>query len=573
MIEIINIVKNIIEENGISSLINSYILDSGVYVKVNKEPVTVNDLYVVNKNTDISSTISVYNWFRKRAFYEGVLNTDTNKCLLQKGELWKRVHSVTPYAIFFKYETINKFHSVEVIEEHFYKVSTLSDRSIDIKSISSMFYNKILEVKEAIEEKGLKLSQKDRILIFCDVSPSLYEQAYNDYIKKYGFGKTHEPVEVNGELYGLPCLGMGLDSKKIILNSNDIREVPYRISYSDNIILSYISKLRKNISEIVSNYKNSEVLYDIQFHISEIVYINKNIHTERKKTFNKYSVLSKNTAESIKSMKSHGEVLEIIEKSLTNWTISPAINRFYSNSDDMSNYFKNYSKKISNHSLLQQIIGDRDCLKHYFNGNDDIDISRSLERVLKGFYEYDSNKVNDDNGIPFALLKFKLDAMLSVMDYVSGKEKYKHMAIQLNDMLNKFIQDKQNGKVNISNDAEFYFLSGQLIRFLAYQSEQKNKKSNLMGNFMIHSRDKIKDHIINMYDLYSYKIQLFSESYVNLVYQQVIAYGIGMSEDKDKDNWYYYQAGLVGKNVLFSKKEIEEAKKEDLEALESTTNE
>lgn len=552
MIEIINIVKKIIDEHGMESFINSYELDYGLYVKVCDKELTEDDLYLVSNNSDTSSSIDTYNYFRKRAFFEGMLNSDSNKAVLQKGILNKKIHSVTPYSMFFKYDNIDLFSSPELIEEHFNIISSFSQREINAQEISKKFFNKIIELKKIIGDKNIKLGKSERILLFIDVSEDLYRESYSDYVKVYGFGKDNNPVEVNGELYGLPCLGVNLNSDKPILTSSDLRKIPYQISSYDSTILSYISKIRKSLNKILNTYI-TECSYDIHLDKYEVIRLDKNIEIKSKKPYYDFKLLSADTIYTVESMKSHKDVLSIIEGALTYGTIGTAIYRNYSTNSEMSDYFKSCLKKINNNNILQQIIIDRDIFKHYFNGNDDVDISKSIEKILKAIYEYRCNEEGSTNVIPFQSLNRKLDTIFSVMTYISGKEKYRDMAIELDNMINKFINDKKNGEVSIDNDAEFYFMAGQIIRYLAYQSEKSSKKNDLMGNFMLQSRDKIKDHIINMYELYSHKISLYAESYVNLLYQQLMIYGLGEKEVKNKDNWYYYQAGIAGKNILFQK--------------------
>ena len=573
MIEIIEVIKDIIQKGGKTSLINSYQLDSGIYIKVDDKPLTYEDLFHVNDNIDKGSVIDRYNWFVQRSFFEGILNSDTNKTISLSGDMVKKIHSVTPYALFFKYENIDLVINSEIIRVYLEEVNNLNGGIIDIPVMSKVFLDRVIELKKILEENEVKMNSKDRILFFTDNSPEAYEESYLQYIKNKGFNKSFKIIDIDGEHYGVPSLGITLDAKKPILTSSDNRDVPYRLSASDCLILHYVSKLKRNISDIMENCSGEK--YDIDINISDINRMYKVKSVERSKEFHKFSIVSKNTSLSIDSIKTRQEVLELIENSLTSWTITPAITWYMVTSSELQDYIKNNLNKIDNQYILQQILSDRDCFKYYFNGNEDIDISVSLERIIKAVYEYKcneknpGNKTNQDEGtdLPFALFTYRLDMILSIMDYISGKEKYKNMAITLDILMAKFIKDKENGKVSIDNDAEFYFLSGQLIRFLASLSEKKNKKADLMGNFMLRNKDKVKDHIIDMYELYSHKIPLFSESYVNMVYQQVMAYSIGEKEVKNKDNWYYYQAGLSGKNIIFYKEQIEAIKTQEEEEL------
>ena len=133
------------------------------------------------------------------------------------------------------------------------------------------------------------------------------------------------------------------------------------------------------------------------------------------------------------------------------------------------------------------------------------------------------------------------------------------MASDIKNIKTKLLEFKNNNHIEINDDESFYFIAAQLLQYLSSLSEAENKSyQDAFEYYNIRNMEQLKRNLIDKYTKYSYKLPSYSNSFVNLVYQNVLGYGIEQKQPKNitkSKNWYYYNAGLVGENIFYIKKE------------------
>lgn len=106
-----------------------------------------------------------------------------------------------------------------------------------------------------------------------------------------------------------------------------------------------------------------------------------------------------------------------------------------------------------------------------------------------------------------------------------------------------------------ANDGEFYFLAGQLARYLISQSEAKEKKGNMYEPFLrARTSQQLKNRLKEAYMLYKHKILLDYRKF-NAAFAMIIGYET--EQDSEEDARELLLAGLFAVNLMYEKKEEE----------------
>lgn len=104
-------------------------------------------------------------------------------------------------------------------------------------------------------------------------------------------------------------------------------------------------------------------------------------------------------------------------------------------------------------------------------------------------------------------------------------------------------------------DEEFYFAAGQVIYYLASQSEAREKNHGLVTPFLeLSTSIKLKQAIMTMFKKYGYKINLGSNKINNLI-GMVTGYE---TTSKASDYQDLIISGICSKNIIYAGKEKEE---------------
>lgn len=451
-----------------------------------------------------------------REFYSGVINM--NKCFDLPA---KKIHSSSPYVIWFKKENIDRI--INSYESYFKKSKNYS---------TEIEYDKIDLIHHFCEESLInlikddyffdELKTKNYIKIYFDVEMDKLKMGYKNYLGDNLFNKAD--YNVADDEFGLSDFLNGDNIKKAFLMHRTSRFiVNNRISKKEALNLNSFklvlqvkpSKLPNPLpifidenelnNRVVELYNREKVL---KFH--EI--INK-LFRERLADINNYYLInwSKKGGLTINDV----DFVSNFEYNLENFKIN--------NLFDIKNTFEGYINNIFHfeieivqklfNNLLIQKTKDEQINFRYF---DDLDYNPKYMtkntflntlKYRKLFYDfiYKSRRDLITNNIFYSILisgiiddikhdeykdnyhtkerniKEKLNILFSLNINFGGKDMASKMA-NLNEKLRKLLNEEDYHLKE--DDEEFAFDAGQLIYYILYQSESSNKTHAMLEPYI-----------------------------------------------------------------------------------------
>lgn len=551
MKDILEKFREIQEKEGEDFFINNCNLIPGIYVKIYRDKVIQEeDVFTYTNKTDIIAEADKYNWFRKRFFYNMMINMVQNKGLSNCG---KQFSSVTPHSLCFKYAIFSKNSNQQINEFISGYFNELANKySFDeskVEEYSILFKKRLDQVKEIFKD----IKNEERIFLMLDEDVLEFKRSYELYLKERIYLGKKTYFDVDGERYGVTQFSTTLDSKKPILSCNTLRKFNYVFSIDELLLINNIIKVTPLINDIL---KDRDQIYDIVIDDGSIKNYEVYSKNNNKYPFWLYSIISSEEPNEIPevSYKTHMEVCVYIDSVIANGIVGKAISNNLSKQSDISSYYKFVDNIYSNNRISQKVVTNKDTFKEYFEKNSEIDICKDLETLLKLIYEYKLNKNYYEE------LRVIFDGIVSVMVYVTDKEMYKNMAKNIKEIREGLKEARNLEELEIRSDEEFFYLSGQVLQYLSSLSKSKDKSYRDINDYnnVKEIRD-IKNKIIDKYDQYSHSISMYSLSFINLAYQAIMIYNIEnkkIDKLKKSELWYYYHAGLVGNNIFFEKKTI-----------------
>lgn len=554
MLELINEIKKIRAEYGEQVFIDNMNLNSGYYLKLTDKNITESDFFRINGKfeSDDPADIAQYNWFKIRAYYNCLLNNTANKCVAG-AKTKKKILSVVPFALTFKFQNLflNDFDTY--IKSYLEEIKAYADGELDELYYYSIFLDKIKELRLLLKyNENLKLKDTDSLFLYLDEDVQLYKDFYNIYLKRRLFLSEDTCINIDGDKLGLLSYSMSLNKpKKPTLSSTTIN-----ISFEDAEAINLISKLNYKINNILNEY--SEQKYNLQFSNRDIKQYDKYLDLQNKYYYNDYFILRERNNENVPEPKyiTKYELMSIIDSNFSHGALNNSFKAdIKQDVEALNNYIKFANKTFSDTTIVQQFINHKDVFYEYFYRDANIEIATSLENLLKLIYEY-----NYVNKYSRSVLCSKFDMILNIMIYVSQKkEKYENMASNIKQIQNDLIACKNNNVIEITSDESFYYIAGQILQYLSSLSESQDKNyHDIFEYYNLKNIKQIKRKIIEKYSKYGYKLPTYSEAFINLAYQEVLAYNLNNKNIKNlakSELWYYYNAGLVGQNIFYIKKD------------------
>lgn len=551
MRELIHLVNKSVNEGLLPKIISDFELSKGIYVKYeNIDDIKDDNILIIDNKEDLVKN-ELYDWFRYRNFYDGLLFNSANKCLETK----KRILSVNAHGFIVKYSSILKNDEVpfeESVYNHFKKLKEINDDlNIDVEVESETYFNLIRKIYEKYKDIIDKNIDIKLVFYKANATEDNFKDSYMKYLDKYLFSNT---IKVNEETLGANPFQNTYNTKKPTLCPvNGIRELPFVVTKEEALGTVYLSKMSYKQLNLLIN-TSLDLDYDISWgDKGKLNSFNQILTTKDKIKFEEYNFL--NNFECTKELKIYSQrsiINKLDKKNLFNGVIEDILFKPINSSKDISNIAKKHSKNITDISVIQKILSNKDLLKRY-SLNTKIDITNVLESICKDIYVYrlrQCEELGDLNN-----LSYTLTDIINILANIHKKGDFNNMPSKINELLNKFNSQITNESIEIETLEEFYFLAGQAIRYLIGQKESSNQKSNILGNALVRNSSSIKDELVKAYQRYSHALSAYSLAPINLVYQGLLLF----EEEKSKKNidnklWYYYQAGLVGKNLFYVKR-------------------
>lgn len=554
MRDLIELCENIENKEGSNVWVDTYKAPKGHYFKISEDFLSIE--YVDGNNAETFIQNPLYNFFKERSFYNVMINA--NKCIHSK----KKIHSVTGNSIILKHSSVEDKDVEFYITEHFnilknnYKLDTVTDFKVNE-------FLKLIKDKEFLKyiPEDIKLKNDSKFLFYIDTPLSEYIKDYDLYLDEKLFLKNEHTIIENGIRYGVPSYNMSLDSKKIFLGKSDYSDVPFRFSFKDLILLNNVFKLQvKDLKKLLEKENpnfNIDMNDDFQINGYSTYY---KLSKDKEIEFEEISILTSDYLTPYKSVLTGNResLFKFFDSNISTNDKRFLLSKILRNKFDANDF----AKEISSNKIANSFLINKEILKLYFLRNGDIDVFKIFEKILLHIYK---DLVINSEFLNKA--KIHLDNTLTILNYFN--KEYVIMANSINEIWINLLESKKSKDIKIQSDEEFFFISGQVLYFLSNLSASSNKTGLLIQDvFDIKSMNFAKEKLISKYDKYKYNISINSNSFINIVYNELMSYKIEETEDillkKNKKLFYYYQCGLIGRNVFFMKNE-----KESVEEIEN----
>jgi len=553
-------------------------------------------LYIIVENYKIGSFINVnkeqpecqeYEWLRAADYYSQLI--DMNKSV----DPAKKIHSCGPFSIFIKADTLPEYGTGE-------KVLTMDGLVQTIARYYSVLSGDGKEDKDALKilesanlhelDKNLLEACKAWILdnlnsilqvvkdnppakgsylkIFFHQDLVKYENECRRYLLPKIFNKNDYNIEQANLIYGLSNFNMGLNAKKPYLELMSTQfGVPFRISIYDSIILKcffewitdYNTSDGKSLSSMyLSTNENNKFKFrnDLNKFIQGYF-----IHFKRGKEtwITDFDYLPVNPDD--KPFFRVDDVLGIENWRYNDlysvWQLEKIIdgvffaNRLVQNylidTSDIKSTYKpgEYTKNLENLMLRY-----RKAIHNYFRKGDNKAFNYCIDAMSKSVV-LEILKMDEKNGYWKAATAFNLRTALIEQMNMKGDEKMSDFILELTDLV-RIKRDLEVEQPHCDTDKEFFFVCGQLARYLFSLSEAAEPKHSFAES-LIKSKDStvLKRKLKDLYVTYGHRILLKSMRFNNLM-SMVIGYSTDVMLKEYED---YFLAGFLSKNLLYEKKQ------------------
>jgi CRISPR-associated protein Csh1 len=200
------------------------------------------------------------------------------------------------------------------------------------------------------------------------------------------------------------------------------------------------------------------------------------------------------------------------------------------------NYF-NDDLKLSEKKLQQLILETKFAMINYFKKYDDRDFYQVVKKygtnfVVEHLRHERTYKAKESLNLKFSLLEYKGE---KVMDIQSMQEK----------IVKKIEMSDYN---NLSSD-EFYYLCGQVVKYLLTKSKSGKKNADMLEPFLrAKNVKKLKDEVKFTYFKYKHEIRLDQTKFNNAL-SLILAYDDEGAVDTDS-----FLVGILSQNIFYMKK-------------------
>ncbi len=551
--DILEVFRKEYEEKGDKLILDNYELKEGIYIKVDTDE-TINSFIVKRKNRELSFTdlegglnFSAYEWFKKRDYYSSYLNS--NKAFDDK-----KIHNINYLSLFVKidsfiskdskkllkddaiqkqykylcdYSKFKKKQEREILEGFKEQLQDRSRRKDIVKK-----YRWIRENIEKIVELAKENEVKNYIKIFFDEPLDKYKKESEIYYAIKIFNDISYSKNIDGEIFGLSDSNMGLNSKKPFLEHKTRKsKAPFFILKENALLAKQFFdwlkfqdfKNKKPLGDdffINRDFKEKDLVIDFDYLPVKIDRLKEPIVIKNYLLIKKDKVLIED--ETI-------EYLNILED---------RVDEILYNRQLKNNYYGEVYKKLDN-KFASLIYSTRDAMSGYFKKYDD----RAFKVVIKKYATYLAIEHLIRGRFLLAGVSLNLKFSLlgeSVMDIKKMQEK----------MLDNLLDNNYESL----NSQEFFYLSGQMARYLISQSEAHEKKGDMLEAYLrANNSKKLKRVIESEYFKYKHAISLGYVKFNNAL-SLIMAYE-GDEKLSLNDNMDSFLVGALSDNIFYMKSE------------------
>lgn len=552
------------ELKGDKLILDNYQLKDGLYIIVHQNKETEYFIYKAEKQIeDKELSLKDLEGNRVKNRYYNLAEKDYYSSYLNSNKSFydKKIHNVNYLSFFVKLESFiskdeKKLLNFEVIKKHFeafidYSKFTKSEekeiltnhkekftneeRKREILSNSDFILNNIDKFVTVANENGVV----NYIKIFFEAPIEKYQEESNFYYSIKIFNDISYSVKFSDNVYGLSDSNMGLNAKKPYLEHKTKKTIaPFMIEQNKAMMIKkffdwlkyqkYQNKYPSGEQFFINrDYKEKDVIIDFDYLPIKIDKFDDSIYYKNYlQVFENKHLIDDDTIDSLGALEKI--VYEI----------------FY-NDQLISNYYGDVYNKL-NKNFANLIYITRDAMVNYFKKYDE-----------RAFYS-----IIEKNGTDFVLehlrhnrelmAKKSLNLKLSLQQHNNKNKKQGEKIMDIKAMQKSTIDRLETSSYDNLGKEEFFYLCGQVVKYLLSQSEAHEKNADMLEPFLrANNAQKLKHDIEFTFFKYKHKISLNHLKFNNAM-SLIMAYE---SEDKLSKYMDDFLVGVLSKNLFYMKKE------------------
>lgn len=616
---LVDLVKKFQNSLNINSklVLNNYKLKNGLYIKFdatktfeeNKKNIN-NNIYVHTNHSDESiRKKELYDWFKIRDFYSGMLNEDANKLIdLPK----KKIHSTNPLTFFMKEELLigeKKMYTPDqlavYIEDFYLKLQKSLTKFLDVYPIVTKpkkLKEKMLKEREQFfqtyyphlmmmlnNEKRIKQSNEYRNFLIINMHEIIDlliklkgEYGFKNYIKIF-FDADQETYKREYELYILPRIFTVntyncTDASSIIgLPSGDMSVNSKKPFFLLKTLKTHVS-LRIPIDHAIARkdfYSWLEAQGKFQEHVFPIDTIFTSYITKRTGAY--HIRIDKNGSidffENIPFSVPQGldregievrNVLHVTEKVDDILSAKPNYNvetreqlqilmSKYFFRGRLQGAFLNSQPEIKStdftNNMLSHFFESRQALYDFLYKGTEESVRRIINKMTYSLVEEQLCRTAERKGIKQVAEAFNLRLALLKYFRIKGGEE---MGDRIYDV-SKNLKGKIHSKnlVVCESEQEFYYLAGQLGYYLLSQSQKSSKTLGMFEPILrVKYPHQVKHRLGDLLLKYGHAICMTNTAFKNAMGMVMGFETTGRREGENKD---MLLAGLLANNMFYEK--------------------
>lgn len=548
--DVLEIFKKEYEQKGDKLILDNYILKDGLYVKVNKDESVE---YYIAKTVKKEKTFqaldgqqvnNIFDWFKERDYYSGYLNS--NKAFDDK-----KIHNINYFSFFVKVESFNeqgdkqldknairnqylsllnykKFKKKEEVEilKNYQSFLNTCKRKKDLAKKYRFVENNILAIVDIAKENQVD----NYIKIFFDVPIETYKLESEIYYAIKIFNDISYSQKINTLIFGLSDSNMGLNAKKPYLeHKNKKMAAPFMVLDSDAILVKkffdwlkfqeYINKYPLGKSFFINrDFKEKEIVTDFDFLPVKIDTLQKPIKIE-----NYIKIKDK-------------EDYEINEL----WKLEDIADEVFYNKQLKMNYF-NDDIKVSQYvsqNLQTLLFETKYAMINYFKKYNEKEFYQVVKKygtdfVIEHLRQNREYRAKESLNLKFSLLQHKGEKIMDIKN-----------------MQERMIQKLETSNYESLKGDEFFYLCGQVAKYLLTKSKSGKKDADMLESFLrAKNVKKLRDEIKFTFFKYKHEIGLNQAKFNNAM-SLITAYEGQEMIDSDS-----LLVGILSQNLFYIKKE------------------
>jgi len=548
--DILEVFKKEYEIKGDKLILDNYVLKDGLYVKVNSDASIAYYIAKTIKKEKIFQTLNgiqandILDWFKERDYYSGYLNS--NKAFDDK-----KIHNINYLSFFVKVESFNEqgdkqIHTNAIKSQYLsllnYKKFKKKEEVAILKNYQSFLKSckrkKDLAKKYRFIEDNIvsivKIAKdndvENYIKIFFDAPIEQYKQESEIYYAIKIFNDISYSQKLNNLVFGLSDSNMGLNAKKPYLEHKTKKTTaPFMILDSEALLVKKFFDWLK-LQEYHNKYPLGETFFmNRDFKEKDIV-----------QEFDCLSIKIEKFNTSIK-IKNFLEIKEKEDVELTElWQLENTIDEIFYNKQLKMNYF-NSEIKVSQYiskNLQTLIYETKYALVNYFKKFDEREFYQVVKKygtsfVIEHLRQNREYKAKESLNLKISLLQYKGEKVMDIR------------AVQ-----NKVIEKLENSNYDGLDSDSFFYLSGQVIKYLLSKSKSGKKDADMLEPFLrAKNVKKLKDEIKFTFFKYKHEIGLNQNKFNNAL-ALITAYDKEGTIDSDS-----LLVGILSQNLFYMKKE------------------